>query len=69
VALVDAALPVVPVYPAEAARLDRARAAVAQRLGGDRLAALHRRGARLTPPEVVDEALRAIDAALGHPDG
>ncbi len=64
VALVDAALPPAAVYPAEAARLDRARAAVAERLGADRLAALHRRGARLTPAQVVDAALTAIDAAL-----
>ena len=69
VALVDAALPAAAVYPAEAARLDRARSAVAERLGPGRLAALHRRGARLTPPEVVDEALRAIDAALRRPAG
>jgi hypothetical protein len=63
-ALVDAALPAAPLYPAEADRLDRARAAVAERLGPDRLAALRRRGAHLTPAQVVDAALEAIDAAL-----
>jgi hypothetical protein len=63
VALIGAALPAAELYPAEAARLDRARAAVAERLGADRLAALHRRGARLSPVQVVDEALNAIDAA------
>jgi hypothetical protein len=69
VALVDAALPPAAVYAAEAARLDRARAAVAERLGAARLAALHRRGARLTPSQVVDEALNAIDAALDRLTG
>jgi predicted ATPase/DNA-binding SARP family transcriptional activator len=62
-ALVDAALPPAELYPAEAARLDRARAAVAERLGPARLASIRRRGARLTPAQVVDEAMRAIDAA------
>ncbi len=69
VALVDAALPPAAVYPAEAARLDRARAAVAERLGAARLAGLHRRGTRLTPSQVVDEALNAIDAALNRLTG
>ncbi len=69
VALVDAALPPTAVYPAEAARLDRARAAVAERLGAARLAGLHRRGTRLTPSQVVDEALNAIDAALNRLTG
>ncbi len=64
VALVDAALPAASLYPAEAARLDRARAAVAERLGPERLAGLRRRGTRLTPAQVVDEAVDAIDAAL-----
>jgi hypothetical protein len=63
-ALVDAALPAAELYPAEAARLDRARTAVAERLGPDRLAALRRRGTRLSPARVVDDALTAIDAAL-----
>ena len=63
-ALVDAALPEASLYPAEAARLDRARAAVAERLGPDRLTALRRRGARLTAAQVVDEAVNAIDATL-----
>jgi predicted ATPase len=67
-ALVDAALPPAALYPAEAARLDRARAAVAERLGAGRLAALRRRGARLTPAQVVDEAMAAIDAALTGPE-
>jgi hypothetical protein len=62
--LVDAALPQASLYPAEAARLDRARAAVAERLGPATLAALRRRGAHLTPGQVVDAALDAIHAAL-----
>jgi hypothetical protein len=37
-ALVDAALPAAGLYAAEAARLDRARPAVAERLGPRRLA-------------------------------
>jgi hypothetical protein len=56
-------LPAAPLYPAEAARLDRARAAVAERLGATRLDAIRRRGAGLTPAQVVDEAMRAIGAA------
>jgi hypothetical protein len=63
-ALVDAALPPARMYPAEAARLNRARAAVAERLGADRLAALHRRGAACTPAQLLDEAGHAIDTAL-----
>jgi hypothetical protein len=68
-AVVDAALPPARVYPAEAARLDRARAAVAERLGADRLAEQHRRGALLTPAEVLDEAVNAIDVALNRLTG
>jgi predicted ATPase/DNA-binding SARP family transcriptional activator len=63
-ALVDAALPAFRMYAAEAARLDRARTAVAERLGPARLAELRRRGERLGPTGVTDEALAAIDSAL-----
>jgi hypothetical protein len=63
-ALVDAALPASRLYAAEAARLDRARTAVAERLGPGRLAELRRRGERLGPAGVTDEALAAIDSAL-----
>jgi tetratricopeptide (TPR) repeat protein len=63
-ALVDAALPASRLYAAEAARLDRARTAVAERLGDARLAELRRRGERLGPAGVTDEALAAIDSAL-----
>jgi predicted ATPase/DNA-binding SARP family transcriptional activator len=63
-ALVDAALPASRLYAAEAARLDRARTAVAERLGAGRLAELRRRGERLGPAGVTDEALAAIDSAL-----
>ncbi|MGK5678190.1 AfsR/SARP family transcriptional regulator [Actinoplanes sp. URMC 104] len=64
--LVDAALPVADVYPAERARLDRARSAAAERLGAGPVAALRRRGALLSPAQVHDEASRAIDAALSR---
>ncbi|MBM2622140.1 winged helix-turn-helix domain-containing protein [Actinoplanes sp. LDG1-06] len=67
--LVDAALPPADVYPAEQARIDRARAAVAERLGAGRVAALRRRGALLSPAAVHDEASRAIDAALSRMAG
>jgi predicted ATPase/DNA-binding SARP family transcriptional activator len=67
--LVDAALPPAGVYPAEQARLDRARAAAAERLGADREAALRRRGALLSPAQVHDEASSAIDAALSRMAG
>jgi predicted ATPase/DNA-binding SARP family transcriptional activator len=67
--LVDAALPPADVYPAEQARLDRARAAAAERLGSSRVAALRRRGALLTPAMVHDEASRAIDAVLSRMAG
>jgi hypothetical protein len=67
--LIDAALPPAEVYPAEAARLDRARAAAAERLGAERVAALRRRGALLGAAQVVDEAVRAIDAALARGRG
>jgi hypothetical protein len=67
--LVDAALPAADVYPAEAARLDRARAAAAERLGADRVAALRRRGALLSPVQVTDEASRSIDTALSRMAG
>jgi predicted ATPase len=65
-ALVDAALPAARVYPAEAARLRRARAAVAERLGPAGVAAARRRAAVLTGGQVVDAALAAIDADLAH---
>jgi predicted ATPase/DNA-binding SARP family transcriptional activator len=68
-ALVDAALPPADLYAAESARLDRARAAVAERLGPDRLAGLTRRAAHLTPAQVMDHALAAIDAALARSAG
>nr|WP_221382113.1 BTAD domain-containing putative transcriptional regulator [Actinoplanes polyasparticus] len=64
--LVDAALPPADVYPAEQARLDRARAAAGERLGADRVAILRRRGALLPPAGVHDEASRAINAALSR---
>ncbi|GIE93090.1 SARP family transcriptional regulator [Paractinoplanes rishiriensis] len=67
--LVDAALPTACVYPAEAARLDRARQAAAERLGPDRVAALREAGAALSPARVTDEASRAIDAALARLSG
>lgn len=67
--LVDAALPAADVYPAEQARLDRARSAAAERLGDERVAALRRRGALLTPAMVHDEASRAIDAVLSRMAG
>ncbi|SNY57605.1 Predicted ATPase [Paractinoplanes atraurantiacus] len=63
--LVDAALPGTGVYPAEAARLDRARAAAAERLGPLRAAAARKQ--RTTT--VYDEASRAIDAALSRMAG
>jgi predicted ATPase len=65
-ALVDAALPAAPVYPAEAGRLRRARAAVAERLGPAGIAAARRRAAVLTSGQVVEAALAAIDADLAH---
>jgi hypothetical protein len=68
-ALVDAALPEVRLYPAEATRLDRARAALAERLGPERLEACRRRGARLTAAQVTAEALGAIDEALNRLTG
>ncbi|GAA0453407.1 SARP family transcriptional regulator [Paractinoplanes deccanensis] len=62
--LVDAALPPAGLYPAEAARLDRARAAATERLGPERVAELRGRKAH-----VHDEASRAIDAALSRMAG
>jgi predicted ATPase/DNA-binding SARP family transcriptional activator len=64
--LLDGALPPAEVYPAEAARLRRARAAAAERLGPDRVAALRRSGELLGPSRVTEEAARAIDAALAR---
>ncbi|MEU8240478.1 winged helix-turn-helix domain-containing protein [Actinoplanes missouriensis] len=64
--LLDAALPQAAVYPAEAARLDRARAAAAERLGAGRVAEVARRGALLGAARVTEEAARAIDAALAR---
>jgi hypothetical protein len=68
-ALVDAAVPASLLYAAERERLDRARAAVADRLGPDRLAAVRRRAARMPAAAVVDAALEAIDAALNRMAG
>ncbi|MFI7547091.1 AfsR/SARP family transcriptional regulator [Actinoplanes sp. NPDC049599] len=65
-ALVDAALPAACVYPAEAARLGRARAAVAERLGPAGVEAARRRAAALSGGQVVEAALAAIDADLAH---
>ncbi|MEU4625512.1 winged helix-turn-helix domain-containing protein [Actinoplanes sp. NPDC023801] len=67
--LLDGALPPAEVYPAEAARLRRARAAAAERLGPDRVAALRRRGELLGPSGVTAEVARAIDAALARGSG
>ncbi len=67
--LVDAALPAADLYPAEQARLDRARAAAGERLGAARSAALRRRGALLSPAQVRHEASRVIDAALSRMAG
>ncbi|MEU4557089.1 BTAD domain-containing putative transcriptional regulator [Actinoplanes sp. NPDC023936] len=64
--LLDAALPQAAVYPAEAARRDRARAAAAERLGAGRVAEITRRGALLGAAGVTEEAARAIDAALAR---
>ncbi|MFC7527481.1 BTAD domain-containing putative transcriptional regulator [Actinoplanes sp. GCM10030250] len=64
--LIDAALPPAAVYPAEAARLDRARAAAEERLGAERVAALRRRGALLGPAQIAGGAARTIDAALAR---
>jgi hypothetical protein len=72
-ALVDAALPAAYVYPAEAARLLRARTAVAERLGPAGAAAARRRASAIDGGQVVEAALAAIDADLAHrphpPDG
>ena len=65
-ALVDAALPAACVYPAEAARLSRARAAVAERLGPAGVEAARRRAGVLSGGQVVEAALAAIDADLAH---
>ncbi|XVV11004.1 AfsR/SARP family transcriptional regulator [Actinoplanes sp. CA-131856] len=62
--LVDAALPPTGVYPAEAARLDRARAAAVERLGPENAGKIRRRNTT-----VYDEASRAIDAALSRMAG
>ncbi|XVU23643.1 BTAD domain-containing putative transcriptional regulator [Actinoplanes sp. CA-054009] len=62
--LVDAALPPTDVYPAERARLDRARAAATERLGPEKTEQLKRRNTT-----VYDEASRAIDAALSRMAG
>jgi tetratricopeptide (TPR) repeat protein len=67
--LIDAALPPAQVYPAEAARLDRARAAAGERLGAERVAVLRRRGALLPAAQVADEAALAIDEALARGRG
>ncbi|MEU8663713.1 hypothetical protein [Actinoplanes philippinensis] len=52
--------------PAEAARLRRARAAVAERLGPDRVTALRQRGELLGQARVTEEAARAIDVVLAR---
>ncbi len=67
--LVDAALVDAGVYPAERARLDRARAAAAERLGAGRVAVLRRHGSLLSPAQVHDEASRAIDTVLSRMAG
>jgi predicted ATPase/DNA-binding SARP family transcriptional activator len=64
--LLDGALPPAEVYPAEAARLRRARAAAEERLGPDRVADLRRRGDLLGPSGATAEAARAIEAALAR---
>ena len=66
-ALLDAALPAATVYPAEAARLERARAAVAERLGPAGVTAAKHRAGALTPGQLVDAAVAAAAAALGRP--
>jgi predicted ATPase/DNA-binding SARP family transcriptional activator len=65
--LLDAALPEALVYPAEAARLDRARDAARERLGPDRFAEVRGRGARLGTARAAEEAAVAIEVALGAP--
>ncbi|MEV6303987.1 BTAD domain-containing putative transcriptional regulator [Actinoplanes sp. NPDC051861] len=67
--LIDAALPAAEVYPAEAARLDRARAAAAERLGAERVTAARRRGALLGPAQIAEEAAVAIEALLARGRG
>ncbi|MBB2942642.1 putative ATPase/DNA-binding SARP family transcriptional activator [Actinoplanes lutulentus] len=62
--LLDAALPPARVYPAEAARLERARGAARERLGEARVAELTRRGEVLGAARVTEEAARSIEAAL-----
>ncbi|GGK81088.1 AfsR/SARP family transcriptional regulator [Mangrovihabitans endophyticus] len=67
-ALVDAALPPSAAFPAQAARLARARAAVAERLGA-RTEACHRRGAAMSAVAVTDAALSAIESATRRQTG
>ncbi|GAA0799049.1 BTAD domain-containing putative transcriptional regulator [Spirilliplanes yamanashiensis] len=60
-ALVDGALGEDPrLFRAEAERLARARAAVAERLGPERLAELRARGAALSPGDLLDTVLTII---------
>ncbi|MEU4157421.1 BTAD domain-containing putative transcriptional regulator [Actinoplanes sp. NPDC026670] len=65
-AQLDGALPEAAMYPAEAARLRRAREAVAERLGPERVAALRRHGELLGPARATEAAARAIDVALAQ---
>ncbi|BEL12234.1 BTAD domain-containing putative transcriptional regulator [Actinoplanes sichuanensis] len=65
-AVLDGALPVAAVYPAEAARLRRAREAVAERLGSERVAVLRRHGELLGPARATEAAARAIDVTLAQ---
>ncbi|WP_433826466.1 AfsR/SARP family transcriptional regulator [Actinoplanes sp. CA-015351] len=67
--LLDAALPPARVYPAEAARLERARGAARERLGVARVAELTRRGTVLGAARVTEEAARSIEAALARGRG
>ncbi|WP_232050346.1 hypothetical protein [Actinoplanes sp. OR16] len=61
--LLDAALPEAKVYPAEAARLDRARAAARERLGEQRFEEIVRRGAVMGTARATEEAARTIEEA------
>jgi hypothetical protein len=63
-ALIDAALPPAALFPAEATRLARARAAVAERLGPAALAAVRDRAAAITAAELIDEATAALERAV-----
>ncbi|MEU4688261.1 BTAD domain-containing putative transcriptional regulator [Actinoplanes sp. NPDC023714] len=62
--LLDAALPEATVYPAEQARLDRARTAARERLGPRRSGEIAERGALIGTARATGEAATAIEAAL-----